>query len=178
MNEKIQVHIDGVNVEVEQGTTILEAAHEAGSSVPVLCYSNTTTANGLCRLCVVETEGERGMQAACVSQAKDGAVIQTQSENLVRVRRTILEMLAASVDLSESPELQDMLSDYAAKPERFHDPVRYARSERRPRGPILHGAGLSLLCGRDRQFCLALHVAYFAGLFRLRHPERPQSHRI
>ena len=124
MTETIQIVIDGAEVEVAQGTTLLEAAQEAGTSVPVLCYSSSTTANGLCRLCVVETEGERGMQAACVSHVKDGAVIHTRSENLVRVRRTILEMLAASVDLSESPELQEMISEYAANPERFHDAVR------------------------------------------------------
>ena len=124
MSETIQVNVDGMDVEVAQGATLLETAEAAGSNVPVLCYSTSTTANGLCRLCVVETEGERGMQAACVSQAKDGSVIHTQSENIMRVRRTILEMLAASVDISESPELQEMLSQYAAKPKRFHDAVK------------------------------------------------------
>jgi NADH dehydrogenase/NADH:ubiquinone oxidoreductase subunit G len=124
MTEIIQVNVDGKDVELAEGTTLLDAAQATGSTVPVLCYSPSTTANGLCRLCVVETEGERGMQAACVSHAQDGAVVHTRSENVDRVRRTILEMLASTVDLTESPELQEMLTEYAADPERFLDAVQ------------------------------------------------------
>jgi NADH dehydrogenase/NADH:ubiquinone oxidoreductase subunit G len=117
--DELHLTIDGQAVTVPAGSTILEAARAAGIDVPVLCYFEHTTANGLCRLCVVETEGARGLQAACVSVPRQGSVIQTRSENVQRARRTILEMLATSVDLSEAPEVGRLLEDYRARPERF-----------------------------------------------------------
>jgi len=117
--ENIQLTIDGVPVSVPPQTTILQAAQDAGIDIPVLCYFAHLTANGLCRLCVVEVEESRLLQAACVTQVQDGAVVHTRSEAVERARKTILEMLAATVDLSESPELQDMIAEYNGHPERF-----------------------------------------------------------
>lgn len=119
MTDEITLTIDGKEVVVPRGTTILDAAQAADVDIPVLCYFEHTTANGLCRLCVVETEGTRGMQAACVAEGRDGSVVHTRSESVRRARRTILEMLAYSVDLSEAPDLLKMLEDYEAAPERF-----------------------------------------------------------
>ena len=124
MTEIINLTIDGTPVEVERGSTILEAARKAGIEVPVLCYFEHTTANGLCRLCVVEVEGVRGLQASCVAEAREGSVVHTRSENVDRARRTILEMLAASVDLSEAPAVQALLDDYQARPGRFNGAVK------------------------------------------------------
>jgi NADH dehydrogenase/NADH:ubiquinone oxidoreductase subunit G len=59
------------------------------------------------------------LQAACVSIPREGSVIHTRSENVERARRTILEMLAASVDLSEAPDLGRLMETYRARPERF-----------------------------------------------------------
>ena len=123
-DENIQVTIDGVPVSVPPGTTILQAAQDAGVEIPVLCYFAHTTANGLCRLCVVEVEGQRLLQAACVAQVQKGAVVHTRSERVERARKTILEMLAATVDLAESPALQDMIADYNGHPERFQNAKR------------------------------------------------------
>lgn len=119
MTDKIRLTIDGREVEAAPGSTILQAAEEAGIHIPVLCYFAHTSANGLCRLCVVETEGARGLQAACVTEARAGAVVKTDSPNVRRVRKTILEMLARSVDLSEAPEVQGMMGSLGADPERF-----------------------------------------------------------
>jgi ferredoxin len=119
MPDDLQLTIDGQAVTVPAGTTILDAARAAGIEIPVLCYFEHTTSNGLCRLCVVETEGARGLQAACVSVPRPGSVIHTRSENVERARRTILEMLAASVDLSEAPDLGRLLQSYGANSGRF-----------------------------------------------------------
>jgi NADH dehydrogenase/NADH:ubiquinone oxidoreductase subunit G len=124
VTETIKLTIDGTAVEVERGSTILEAARKAGIEVPVLCYFEHTTANGLCRLCVVEVEGVRGLQASCIAEARAGLVVHTHSENVVRARRTILEMLAVSVDLSEAPGVQALMDEYQARPERFNGAVR------------------------------------------------------
>jgi len=124
VNETIRITLDGKALETARGKTILQAARDAGIDVPVLCYFEHTTSNGLCRLCVVEVEGARGLQAACVSQPQDGAVIRTRSERVDRARRTLLEMLASAVDISETPEVVAMLEAYQARPERFADGER------------------------------------------------------
>ncbi len=120
MTETINLTIDGTNIEVERGCTILEAARHAGVEIPVLCYFEHTTAEGLCRLCAVEVEGMRGLQAACVAEAREGSIVHTRSEDIDRVRRTILEMLAISVDISDAPGIQGLMHEYRAKPERFN----------------------------------------------------------
>ena len=119
MTDEIELSIDGQQLQVAPGTTLLEAAEQAGIDVPVICYFEHTTANGLCRMCVVESEGGRALEAACVAQARPGQVVHTRSEKVERARRTILEMLATSVDLSESPQLLSLLEQYQARPERF-----------------------------------------------------------
>jgi NADP-reducing hydrogenase subunit HndD len=115
----IKLVIDGKKVTVERGTTILEAARESGIDIPVICLHDATTPEGLCRQCVVEVEGWGRLAPSCITPAAEGLVVQTASERVVRARRTILEMLNASVDLSRSPELQEQLEDYEADRERF-----------------------------------------------------------
>jgi len=117
--DEVELTIDGRAVRVEAGITILAAAEQAGIDIPVICYFAHTTANGLCRMCVVETKGAKGLQPACVTAVRQGAEVETHSPNVIRARRTILEMLAATVDLSEAPEIEGMLKEYGAEPERF-----------------------------------------------------------
>ncbi len=119
MTDAIELKVDERKVSVEPGATLLQAARAAGVDIPVLCYFEHTTANGLCRLCVVEVEGARGLQAACVTAARPGAVVHTRTPKVERARRTLLEMLAYTVDLSESPDLQVLLAEYGARPDRF-----------------------------------------------------------
>lgn len=119
MNDQITLMIDGQTITVPEGTTILQAAKEAGISIPVICYHEATTSNGLCRTCVVEVEGWRVLAASCVAQAAANMVVHTQSERVLRSRRTILEMLSSAVDLSEAPAIQQMIQDSGADPERF-----------------------------------------------------------
>jgi len=166
MAECIELTIDGRAVAVEPGTTILEAARRAGIDIPVLCYSPRTTPNGLCRMCVVEVEGARGLVASCLTPAADGSRIQTETERVVRARRTMLEMLAFSVDLSEAPDLRALMERYGARPGRFEGGVR-----RRP-APIddnpmyIRDYAKCVLCWRcvqvcaeDVQFTFALNVS-------------------
>ncbi|MEW5867874.1 MAG: 2Fe-2S iron-sulfur cluster-binding protein [Chloroflexota bacterium] len=119
MPEDVTLTIDGQTVTVPAGTTLLQAANQIGIHIPTLCYHSATTSNALCRTCVVEVEGGRVLVASCVAQASPGMVVHTRSPRVERSRRTILEMLASAVDLSETPEAQRMLADYAADPQRF-----------------------------------------------------------
>ena len=116
--------MDGKEITVEDGQTLLEAAREHGGDVPTICYHDATTANGLCRMCVVEVEGARVLQPACVVEAGAGMKVQTRSEKVARSRKTILEMLDSTMDLSEADEVQTMMKDYAADTERFPDAIR------------------------------------------------------
>jgi len=124
MTDNITLMMDEKEITVEEGQTLLEAARENGGDVPTICYHDATTANGLCRMCVVEVEGARVLQPACVVEAGAGMKVQTRSEKVVRSRKTILEMLNSTMDLSEADEVQVMLKDYDADTERFPDAIR------------------------------------------------------
>jgi len=119
MPDEVTLTIDGREVTVPAGTTILKAAEEIGEKIPTICYHEACTSNALCRLCVVEVEGARVLSPSCVAQVSQGMQVKTKSEKVERSRRTILEMLASAVDLSEAPEIQGFLQDYAAQHERF-----------------------------------------------------------
>jgi NADP-reducing hydrogenase subunit HndD len=153
--DTIQLTIDGIEVHAEPGATLLEAARSAGIEIPVLCYFAHTTANGLCRLCVVEIEGARGLSAACVTAARAGAVVHTQSENVRRARRTILEMLASTVDLSESPQVLQMLEEYGANLQRFQGGMQ-RKPELIDDNPVyIRDYAKCVLCWRCVQVCAA-----------------------
>ena len=121
MSETVTLTIDGQTVTVPEGTTILEAARQLGQDVPVICYHDATSSKGLCRICMVDVNGGRLLQPACVTACQAGAQVETQGERVERSRRTILEMLASAVDLEQAPEIREMLTESHADPERFPD---------------------------------------------------------
>ncbi len=121
MSELITITMDNQTFQVPAGITILQAARQNHIEIPTICYHDHCTANGLCRICVVEVEGARTLQPACIVGVREGMVIHTSSERVIRSRRTILEMLASSVDLSEAPEIQSLLEQYASNTNRFPD---------------------------------------------------------
>src|SRR5512134_697617 len=111
--------MDGEEITTQEGKTLLEVAREHGRDIPTICFHEATTANALCRICVVEVEGMRVLQPACIVEAAKGMKVQPRSEKVIRARRTILEMLASTMDLSEAPEILKMMEEYRASPERF-----------------------------------------------------------
>ena len=119
MSKDITLTINNQIVTIPAGTTILEAARKLDIDIPTICLHQATKANGLCRTCVVEVEGGRVLAASCVAEARPGMIVHTHSERVIRSRRTILEMLAATVDLSEAPEIQAMCEEYQVDIKRF-----------------------------------------------------------
>ena len=75
----ISLTIDGDPVTVPAGTTILKAAEQSGRHVPTICYHDHCTANGLCRICVVEVDGVRPLVPACLTPASEGMKVSTLS---------------------------------------------------------------------------------------------------
>lgn len=119
MSETFTLSINGQEITAQAGQTLLEVARAHGIEIPTICFHPATKANGLCRICVVEVEGQRLLQPACIVQAQPGMKVQTESLRVQRARRTILEMLAATADLSEAPEILRLLETYQADPARF-----------------------------------------------------------
>jgi len=116
------VTIDGREVSVPEGSTVLQATREAGVDTPTLCFLETLKPVNACRICVVEVEGSRTLVPACSRQAEDGMVVRTNTERVRLSRRMILEFLASSVDVSTSPAIQTYMERYGARPERFGPP--------------------------------------------------------
>lgn len=87
--------IDGVKVENKGNKTILELAKSVGIQIPTLCYLPKTEARAVCRICVVEVKGRPGLISACSTKASDGMEVLTQSESVLRTRKTIMEFILA-----------------------------------------------------------------------------------
>jgi NADH dehydrogenase/NADH:ubiquinone oxidoreductase subunit G len=153
MTNEITLTLDGQEITSEEGKTLLEAAREKGKNIPTICYHDATTANALCRICVVEVEGQRVLQPACIVKAAENMKVQTQSEKVIRSRKTILEMLDSTMDLSEAPEILTMMDEYSATHERFPDAER-RKSEVKDDNPMyIRDYSKCLLCWRCVQVC-------------------------
>jgi len=145
--------MDGKEVSAESGQTLLDVARENGINIPTICFHEATTANALCRICVVEVEGMRVLQPACIVEAANSMKVQTRSEKVIRARRTILEMLASTMDLSEAAEVQKMMFEYGASSSRFPDAER-RESEVKDDNPMyVRDYSKCLLCWRCVQVC-------------------------
>jgi len=93
MADKIKLTIDGVNVEVEKGVTVLQAAQRAGTYIPTLCYHPNLQPYGGCRLCIVEIENMRGLPTSCTTPASEGMVVTTSTPKLQELRRSFLQLI-------------------------------------------------------------------------------------
>ena len=91
----VTLTIDGREVTVESGTTIIDAARRLGIDIPTLCHAQHQTPVGVCRVCTVEVKNNRVLAAACVRPAEAGMVVATASDNVRRARRTLAELLLA-----------------------------------------------------------------------------------
>src|SRR5262245_17544340 len=113
--KQITLTIDGVDVEVPEGTTVLRAAALAGINIPKLCATDSLEPFGSCRLCLVEIEGAKGLPASCTTEAREGMKVTTQSKRVAGIRRNVMELYISDhpLDCLTCPtngdcELQDM----------------------------------------------------------------------
>ena len=124
--EMIKVTIDGVQVEVPEGSTALEAARAANIDIPTLCYLKDINEIGACRMCLVEVKGARSLQAACVYKVSDGMEIFTNTPTVREARKVNLELILSNHDRkcltcvrSQNCELQDLAQKLGVDDIRF-----------------------------------------------------------
>ena len=120
--DMVKVKINGIEVEVPAGSTILEAAYKAGIDIPTLCYLKDINEIGACRICVVEVKGMRGMVTACVYPVADGMEVFTNTEKVQKARKMNLELVLSTHNQdclgcvrSGDCELQKLAKDYGIK---------------------------------------------------------------
>ena len=92
----ITLTINDKKYEAEEGTTILDIARSHGIDIPTLCYMEGVSDIGMCRLCMVEAEGDDRMLAACRTKAREGMIIRTESERLTAHRKAMLELILSN----------------------------------------------------------------------------------
>ncbi len=122
----IKLTIDNKQVEVQEGSTILDAAKKAEINIPTLCYLTDINAIGSCRVCVVEVQGARSLVPACVAPATEGMVVRTATPEVIKTRKLILELILSDHPMecltcarSHNCELQDLAEEFGMKEVRF-----------------------------------------------------------
>ena len=160
----IQATIDGREVTVPAGTTILTAARDLGIDIPTLCHHETLSPAASCRLCVVEVEGRPNLMPACATELLDGMVLQTESPAVVEARTLILDLLLSdhpmaciTCEQSGSCTLQDYCYRYGIEHSSFEGDRRQLPIE--SDNPMIErDMNKCILCGKCVRVCAEVQV--------------------
>jgi predicted molibdopterin-dependent oxidoreductase YjgC len=115
----ITITIDGEEVSVPDGSTILTACNAAGKDTPTLCYGDTLTPKNACRICMVELKGSRVLVPSCSRKVQAGMEVMTDTDRVRHSRRLVLELLDSSVDLSTTPRITEWKERYNVDSDRY-----------------------------------------------------------
>ena len=168
MDKMINLKIDGVAVSVPDGTTILEAARQAGINVPTLCYLKDLNQIGACRICVVEANEGRGFRtvASCVYPVTEGMEVKTNSVAVQKSRKMTLELLLSTHDRkclscvrSDNCEFQKLCRDYGIEDEGKFDGEKPHYELDASSAHMIRDNNKCVLCRRCVAACKAQHVA-------------------
>lgn len=115
----INLTIDGRNIEVPEGTTILQAAAKLNIDIPTLCYLKEINEIGDCRMCLVEVEDKRGFATSCIQKVEEGMVVHTKTPEVLEARKTMLDLILSNHHQDcdncvrkENCELQDLIKQF------------------------------------------------------------------
>lgn len=157
--EKISLLIDGSQIEVEPGTTIMEAADELGVHIPRLCYHPELSILGACRICVVKDKKQDDTVASCCREAEEGMDIKTSSPELRKTRRDIVELIldnhpkdCQTCERDGNCELQDLAYSMGVRERLFEgERKQYEIDDSSP--SIQRNPEKCILCGRCIRAC-------------------------
>jgi len=155
----ITLTINGKEITVSAGTTILDAAKEAGFFIPTLCHDPSNPGYGGCRICVVDVKGARALVASCCAEAANGMVVETESQPVIEARKTIIELMLANhptdcltCDQNGDCRLQDYAYRYDVKRSGFEgEKHNYPIDDSNPY--IVRDMNKCILCGRCVRTC-------------------------
>lgn len=157
--QPVTLTLNGMQVEAQPGQTILDVARAAGVDIPTLCHDPRLEPYGACRMCLVEVEGARGPMAACGTAVREGMVVQTHSEKILKLRKFVLELLLTNHPLdcpvceaAGDCRLQDYAYEYLVDmvPWGWRPPVV---GEPGDHPNIAHFGARCILCGRCVRIC-------------------------
>ncbi len=139
----VALEIDGQQISVPEGTSVMRAAALAGVDVPKLCATDSLEAFGSCRLCLVEVDGVRGTPASCTTPCRDGMTVRTQTDKLAKLRRGVMELYISDhpLDCLTCPangdcELQDMAGVVGLREVRYgYDGANHLEQEKDTSNP-------------------------------------------
>lgn len=154
----IHLTINGKPAEVQEGATLMEAAASVGIRVPSLCHLKNVHTYGSCRICVVEVEGMKNLQASCIVKAKDGMTVHTNSPKVRAARKVLYELLLSdhprdclNCNRSQNCELQELGYELGVTECRMEGETSAARVDISP--SITRDAGKCILCRRCVTAC-------------------------
>lgn len=165
MTKTVTLEIDGLSVEVPEGTTILEAARKLGIKIPTLCNHDDLVPAGNCRLCVVEVEGQRNLCASCAYPIDAPLKVKTTSPRLRKARKDIIDLLISdhcgecyTCSRNQNCELQKLAFEYGVDSLRFAtDEDRIPKYEVDQTNPsIVRDMKKCIMCGRCVRTCADL----------------------
>jgi len=157
--EMVNITIDGIKTQVPKGSTVLEAARSLNINIPTLCFLKDLNEVGACRVCVVEVQGARSLQASCVLPVAEGMVVKTCSPAVLEARRTILELILArhereclTCSRNLNCELQKLSEEMGLDKISYEgQKIRYELDTASP--SIVRDQNKCILCGRCVSVC-------------------------
>ena len=158
----VDLTIDGREVRIPEGGTILDACRQLGIATPTLCYADTLHPVNVCRVCVVEVEGARVLIPSCSRKVEPGMVVHTDSPRVQTSRRMVLELLSSSVDLSTAPDAQRYVDAYGAQPDRFGERSTVAQPVKVDNDLYVRDYSKCILCYKCVEACGEDHQNTFA----------------
>jgi len=155
----LNIKIDNVPIEAEEGSTILETAIKAGIHIPTLCYLKDINKSGACRMCIVEVKGARNLAASCVFPVVEGMEIFTHTKRVLDARRTNLELILSnhskdclSCIRNQNCELQTLCEELGVREVRFEGDKTVPTFDNFANG-IVRDTSKCILCGRCIETC-------------------------
>lgn len=163
LGAKITVTIDDNTISVPMGTTLLEAARKLGIHIPTLCHHDDLCVAGVCRVCVVEVEGQRTLQASCAYPVTQPITIKTHTRKVRRARRHVVDLLLSehygqcyACFRNNNCELQALAKEYGVDYFRFGHPEKPAHPLDLSSYSVVRDMNKCVLCRRCVRTCIDL----------------------